>query len=460
MRRWHVSDHASTSFWFDSLTEPIVPRAPLGGDAEADVAIVGAGYTGLWTAYHLARLDPALRVVVVEREVAGFGASGRNGGWCSALFAASWRRVARAHGPDGARALRRALAETVDAIGRFCAEEGIAADYARDGSLTLARSPAQVDRLRARIAAAAPWGVEAHWLSPAETAERVRATRVLGAVWTPACAAVHPGRLVRGLARVAERRGVTIHESTPALRIASGRVDTPAGAVRAPVVVRATEGYTPGLPGHHRTVAPVYSLMIATDPVPESVWAEVGWRGRETLTDGRHLLIYAQRTADGRVALGGRGAPYHYGSAVRPAYDRDPAVFDALRAALVDLFPAMAAVPVTHRWGGPLAIPRDWFPSVGFDRATGLGWAGGYVGDGVAGSALAGQTLAELICGADTERTRLPWVGHRSRRWEPEPMRWVGINAGLRSRAAADRQEARTGRPSRLADVFDRLIGR
>jgi glycine/D-amino acid oxidase-like deaminating enzyme len=200
--------------------------------------------------------------------------------------------------------------------------------------------------------------------------------------------------------------------------------------------------------------------MIATEPLPDSVWAEVGWRERETLADGRHLIIYAQRTADGRIAFGGRGAPYHFGSRVRPAYDRDPSVFSALNATLVDLLPAVRDVPLSHRWGGPLGASRDWFPSVGFDRPSGLGWAGGYVGDGVACSALAGQTLAELICGQDTERTRLPWVNRRSRRWEPEPLRWLGITAVLRVMAAADRVEARTGRPSRMAETFDKLIGR
>jgi glycine/D-amino acid oxidase-like deaminating enzyme len=259
-----VPAYAAASFWFQSLTEPVTPRASLPGDADADVAIVGAGYTGLWTAYHLARLDPALRIVVLEKEVAGHGASGRNGGWCSALFAASWSRVARAQGLEGARAMHRALVETVDAVGRFCADEGVAADYARDGTLRLARSPAQVVRLQAEIAEAAQFGVETRWLSSEEARSRVAATRVLGAVWAPDCAAVQPAKLVRGLARVAERHGVTVYERTPVLRIGPGFVETPAGRVRAPVVVRATEGFTPQLAGHHRTIAPVYSLMIAT----------------------------------------------------------------------------------------------------------------------------------------------------------------------------------------------------
>src|SRR5205823_9926703 len=232
------------------------------------------------------RLDPALRVVVVEKEVAGHGASGRNGGWCSALFAARWSKVARGHGRDAALALQRALVETVDAVGRFCAEEGVAADYARGGTLVLARSPAQLARLRAEVAEAEHWGVEMLWLSPDEATARVAATGVLGGAWAPACAAVHPAKLVRGLARVGERNGVTVHEQTRAVRIAPGVVETSAGRLRAPVVVRATEGFTPELAGDHRTLAPVYSLMIATEPLPDSVWAEIRWGDRETLADG------------------------------------------------------------------------------------------------------------------------------------------------------------------------------
>jgi glycine/D-amino acid oxidase-like deaminating enzyme len=216
--------------------------------------------------------------------------------------------------------------------------------------------------------------------------------------------------------------------------------------------VRAVEGYTPLLAGHRRTLVPVYSLVIATEPLPSEFWSSVGWRRRETLSDGRHLIIYAQRTADDRIVFGGRGAPYHFGSRVRPSFDREPAVFAELERVLRGLLPGVGRI--SHRWGGPLGIPRDWHASVGLDRATGLAWAGGYVGDGVATSNLAGRTLADLITGASTELTALPWVGHRSRRWEPEPLRWLGINAGLRLAIAADRAEARTGRPSRLARLL------
>jgi glycine/D-amino acid oxidase-like deaminating enzyme len=229
--------------------------------------------------------------------------------------------------------------------------------------------------------------------------------------------------------------------------------------VRAAHVVRATEGYSPALPGLHRAIAPVFSLMIATEPLGAEVWDQIGLARRETFSDFRNVIIYGQRTADDRLAFGGRGAPYHFGSRVRPRFDRDPAVFAKLERVLGELFPAIAGVGVTHRWGGPLGIPRDWCASVGLDRSTGLAWGGGYVGDGVGTSNLAGRTLADLILRRDTELVRLPWVDHRSRAWEPEPLRWLGVNAALRLALLADRIEARTGRPSRAAAILHRLTG-
>ncbi len=278
-------------------------------------------------------------------------------------------------------------------------------------------------------------------LSPAEAGQRLRATRTLGATYTPDCAAIHPGRLVRGLAEVVTRRGVALHERTPALSIEPGVVRTPRGSVRAPYVVRATEGFTPRLPGLERAVVPVYSLIVATEPLSPEVWDEIGLAQRETFSDHRHLIIYGQRTADDRLVFGGRGAPYHLRSRISPAFDRDPRVFAALHATLLDLFPVLAGTRFTHAWGGPLGIPRDWCASVGLDRGTGLAWAGGYVGDGVSTTNLAGRTLRDLILGRSTELTALPWVGHRSPSWEPEPLRWLGINAGLRAMTLADAEE-------------------
>ena len=450
------------SFWHDTVPGSLEPQAPLDGDCDADVAIAGAGFTGLWTAYYLKKARPELRVVVCEREIAGFGASGRNGGWCSALFPASLPKLERMAGRESAIAMYRAMQQTVDEVGKVSADEGIDCHWAKGGTVQLARSGVQLERARAEIAEAREFGFgpEDLDLLDRDAATAIAAADgVLGGVYTPHCAAIHPSRLARGLAEAVRRHGVALHESTPVTRIEPGALVTAAGTVRARHVIRATEGYTPQLPGEHRTVMPVYSLMIATEPLPDAVWEHMGLAARPTFGDLRHMIIYGQRTADGRFAFGGRGAPYHLGSSIRPAYDRVPAVHAALRRTLAELFPVLADFKVTHTWGGPLGIPRDWCASVGLDPATGLGWAGGYVGDGVATTNLAGRTLADLVLGQDTPLTRLPWVGHRSPRWETEPLRWLGANAGLQLMSFADRQETRTGRPSRAADLFGRFLG-
>jgi glycine/D-amino acid oxidase-like deaminating enzyme len=450
------------SFWHATVPGSLEPSDPLSGDLEADVAIAGAGYTGLWTAYYLSQADPGLTIAVCERDIAGFGASGRNGGWCSALFPASLAKLERMAGRSAAIAQYRAMQQTVDEVGRVVAAEGIGCHWAKGGTVQLARSSTQLERAREEVAEARSYGFgeeDLRLLSAAEAGDIAAASGVSGGTFTPHCAAIHPARLVRGLADAVRRRGVRLFERTPVREIRPGALVTATGTVRARYVVRATEGYTALLPGLRRTVAPVYSLMIATAPMPEAVWAEIGLATRPTFSDLRHLIIYGQRTADGRFAFGGRGAPYHLGSAVRPGFDRVPSVFAALRRTLAELFPVLGDVEVTHGWGGPIGVPRDWCASVGLDRGTGLGWAGGYVGDGVSTTNLAGRTLADLITGNDSEITRLPWVGHRSPQWEPEPLRWLGVNAGLQVMSWADRQEARTGHPSRAAAVAGRFLG-
>ncbi len=459
-----TNDLRGISLWWDTLPDDL--RTPLGiplpGAADADVAIVGAGYTGLWTAYYLIRADPSLRIAIVEAEQAGFGASGRNGGWASALFPASIAALAQRSSRDAAIRMTRAMQATVDEIGAVAAAEGWDIGWAKGGTVVAARSPLQRDRARAEIDEWRSWGFgedDYAYLDADDAARRIGATDVLAATYTPHCAAIHPARLARSLAREVVAAGVRLYEQTPAIAIEPGVVRTAHGDVRAPIVVRATEGYTRTLAGEVRTLAPVYSLMLATEPLPDAVWQDVGLGQRETFSDGRRLIIYGQRTADGRLAFGGRGAPYHFGSRISPEQDRDPAVHAALWRVLTDLFPAVAGASVTHTWGGPLGIARDWWASCGLDRKTGLAWSGGYVGDGVGTANLGGRTLADLILDRRTDLIDLPWVGHSSPRWEPEPLRWAATNLGLRVMTRADTVEERTGRPSRAAEVFARQLG-
>ena len=454
-------EYRRLSFWHDTVPGSLEPGPSLDGDTEADVAIAGAGLTGMWTAYYLSSANPGLQIVLCEREIAGFGASGRNGGWCSALFPASLPKLERMAGRESAIAMYRAMQQTVDEVGKVAAEESIDCHWAKGGTVQFARSDAQMQRASDEVHEARLYGfdeADVRLLSSPEAQQISGMSDVLGAVFTPHCAAIHPARLARGLAAVLRARGVRIYEKTEVQRLRPGQLVTATGTVKARHVIRATEGYSSRLPGQERSVVPVYSLVVATAPLPDAVLEQVGLATRPTFNDLRHLIIYGQRTADGRLVFGGRGAPYHYGSAIEPSFDRVPSVFAALRRTLTELFPALEDVAITHTWGGPIGIARDWCASVGLDPTTGIGWAGGYVGDGLSTTNLAGRTLAHLITGTDSDLTRLPWVGHVSPRWAPEPFRWLGVNAGLRVMTWADRAEARTGRPSRAAEAVSSFL--
>ncbi|MBG6097490.1 NAD(P)/FAD-dependent oxidoreductase [Nocardioides luteus] len=457
-----MNNYSGISLWHETAGDSWEPRPALMGDLEVDVAIVGAGYTGLWTAYYLAEARPDLKIAILEAEVAGFGASGRNGGWCSALFPASLDKVAAGSSREAALAQDRAMRETVDEVIRVAAAEGIEADIAKGGTVVVARTPAQLERARHEVEHARSWGLgeaELSLLDQADAEKRLAATGTLGATYTPDCAAIHPAKLVRGLARAVEARGVTIYEQTRVTSIEPHVVRTERDVVSADVVVRATEGYTPTLAGLEREVIPVRSLIIATEPLTDLVWASIGLEERETFSDGRHLLIYGQRTADDRLVFGGRGAPYSFGSKITHADSADLRTHRRLQETLVELFPAVRGHKITHRWGGVLGIPRDWHASVGYDPASGIAHAGGYVGDGVATTNLAGRTLRDLIVGTDSDLTALPWVGHVSPRWEPEPLRWLGVNAGLRAMTVADVAETATGKGSLVARAVAPLVG-
>lgn len=457
-----MTDYRSRSLWLDGLPGELEPRPSLSGPLDVDVAIVGAGYTGLWTAYYLKKADPHLRICVLEREIAGYGGSGRNGGWCHTAFPGSRERAARVHGRQAVIDQQRALFATVYEIQRVVQEEQIDARFHLDGQLDLATNPVQLLRAAQEVEYQRSWGFgedDYVLLGAREAREHMEVAGCLGAVLCRHAAAVDPARLARGLADVVERLGVTIYERTPVSAIGAHAAETPFGTVKAEVVVRATEAFTPELPGYERHLVPLYSLMIATEPLSHETWQRLGWKGHEVFGDMRHLIFYACHTEDGRIAIGGRGAPYHYDSRLDERFTVNDAVHEHLRRLVHSLFPQIGEFHVTHRWGGPIAVPRDWYASVGLDRATGVAWAGGYVGDGVATTNLAGRTLRDLITGASTELTSLPWVGHRSPQWEPEPFRWIGVNAALKAMASADHYEERTGRPSRRATLVKKLIG-
>jgi glycine/D-amino acid oxidase-like deaminating enzyme len=455
-------DYATYSFWLETCGDDLTPRPSLAGPTTVDVAIVGAGYSGLWTAYYLLRRDPSLQIVILEREIAGFGASGRNGGWCSSGFPLSLDVLAARFGVEAARATQLALYEAVDEIGRVCQQEGIDAHFRKGGILRIARGPQQLPALKQSYATYQQLGLGDHYylLDAHQTAARISVTKACGALFSPEGAVIHPGRLVRGLARVVERAGATIYEQTAVTAVQAGAVPTlhtTRGEVRAKTVVLAGEAYLTQLKPLHRQLIPIYSLIVLTAPLSAAQWAAIGWQGHECVSSMRYTVDYLSRTLDGRILFGSRGAPYHFGSRIDDAYDRHAPTHQRIKQLVREWFPQLAEVEFTHSWGGPVGMPRDWMPTVCYDRGRGLATARGYTGQGVATSNLAGRILADLILGIASPLTSLPLVGHRSPNWEPEPLRWLGVRYLQWAYQRIDQKAERTGKAPTGRSLAERL---
>lgn len=421
------------SFWLEDAGEPLTPRAALERSEEVDVAILGGGYTGLWTAYYLLRARPDLRVAVVEAEVVGYGASGRNGGWCSPRFPVSAGAMAKRHGVDAARAVLNALQGSVEAIREVCEQEGIDGCFRAAGTLTLARGAHQLPALRGSLAAYERLGMADRYqlLSPAEVRERIHVTDVHGALFTPDGASLHPGRLARGLARAVERRGGVIYEQTRVTDFCGGsnpRLATEGGELRArKAIVLAGEAYLTRMKPMHRALLPAYSLICLTEPLSEAQWREVGWEHGENLSSMRNTVVYLTKTHDGRILFGSRGAPYVFGSQITDEQDRHAETFALIQRSVRGWFPSLTGIRFTHGWGGPVGMPMDWTPAVRFDDKTRIAFAGGYTGQGVSTSNLAGQMLTGMILGKATGFEGLPFAQRTSRAWIPEPLRWLVV---------------------------------
>jgi len=455
--------NGDVSFWYADIGGTPAPRPPLQGDTTADVCIIGAGYTGLWAAYYIKKADPSLDVLIVEKEFAGFGASGRNGGWLTGGFAWSHEKYLAGSSNDSVRAMVTAMNGTVDEVIRVAGAEGIDADILRTDELMVATNPAQWARVQAEVTHRRHWGEDGRvWSIGADEARaRVNIPGVMGAMVVAGVARVQPAKLVQGLARVVAGLGVRIAEGTSVTGIAKSMVTTDHGTVRAPVILRATEGFTARLPGARREWLPLNSAQIVTDPLPADMWAKIGWQGHEILGDFANAYCYCQRTREGRIAVGGRGVPYLIGSQIDDRGTADATTVARLTGILHRHFPDIRDVGLAHAWCGVLAVPRDWCATVGFDPATGIGWAGGYVGVGVSTTNLAGRTLADLALRRNTPLAALPWVNRRVRKWEPEPLRWLGVHGMYALLHAADRREAaHRGPPSKLATLGNWLTGR
>ncbi|MEX2128527.1 MAG: FAD-dependent oxidoreductase [Xanthobacteraceae bacterium] len=445
-----MKNYASYSYWLETCGDDLTPRPALDGSSSVDVAILGAGYSGLWTAYYLLQLQPSLKIAIVEKEIAGFGASGRNGSWCTAHFPTSLGAIAEHYGADSARALYRAMAASVDEVARVAAAEGFDIHFAKGGGMSVARGPQQLPSVQQSYSDFERLGLgdRVELLDKKQTDARVKISQVLGAIFYKDAASIHPGRLVRGLARAVERRGAKIYEQTDVTDFTAGSnpvLHTTRGELRAKTIVLCGEAYLTRLPKLRRALIPVYSLMTLTEPLSAADWAEIGWKHRECIDSCRLTIEYMSKTADGRILFGGRGAPYHFGSRIEDEYDRHQPTIRMFQDNVRKWFPRLKDVRFTHAWGGPLGAPRDFMSTMSFDPAKGVASARGYVGNGVATTNLSGRVLADLITGTKSEITTLPCVNHRSPNWEPEPFRYIGVNYIQHAYWSIDQKAERTG---------------
>lgn len=446
------------SHWWQEIGIP--PRRPaLPGNVVCDVAIVGSGYTGLWSAYYLKQARPDLRIIVVEQQHVGYGASGRNGGWLTNSITGGREQYVKSFGSDAAERFQRTMNDTVDEVIRVTEAEGIEADVVKGGELSVAYTPAQEARLRTFATAEQRWrSTDVHLLERDEATVRINVANTRAALWHPHAARVHPAKLVSGLAEAVERLGVTIYEDTTVQEIRPGLLTTTHGTVRAESIVRATEGFTANLKGLKRLWLPMNSSLIVTEVLGQQIWDEIHWENGEVLGDFAHVYMYAQRTHDNRIAFGGRGVPYRFGSRTDSGGTTQKDTARKLSELLFRFFPMASGARIDHLWSGVLGVPRDWAATVGFDPQSRIAWGGGYVGTGVTSTNLAGRTIRDLILRHDTDLVSLPWVNHRVRKWEPEPLRWLATRGLYSAYGIADHHElqgkATTPWIAKAADVI------
>ena len=432
------------SLWWSDISRPEFTPGEL--HRRWDVLIVGGGLSGLWSAHHLIEADPTLKIAILEKEQIGSGASGRNGGWASALYPATDKTLLARFSKSDVEALHSHLRNSIDEIGEFVQSHEIDCGFEKGGMLLIARNSGQLRRLESES--------DQPLLNQEETTSRIAMSNALGAAFSPDCAALNPAALVVGLANSLQARGVAIFENTFATISRRRKVSVGEKAVKAKFVIRAIEAYHEGT----RDQIPIYSLMIATEKLPSSVLDEIGIRNRETFAEASHLVTYAQRTSDNRLAIGGRGAPYTWGSKRNDRNEFHEKDHNRLKIMAREWFPVLNAFEFTHEWGGAVGVTRDWAPYVRSRKD--YGELGGYAGDGVTLSYLCAGAMSDLILGRSTVRAALPFVQWKNPRWEREPLRWLAVNGVIRISAMADREERITGRPSHIMKIITPFIGR
>lgn len=424
-----MQDYRQKSFWLGQLD--IEPNPTLRGEHRYDVAIIGGGFTGISTAYFLKTYDPSLEVCVLEKEVVGFGASGRNAGFSMTLFGMTMGLTALRFGRDNAAEAHHYMNEAVDLVRELVDEHDIDCDYEHNGFLRVATSRAYEKRLRKELELVDELGLDGlHWMGPDELAAQVRSPLFRGAVWEPNCGLVNPAKLVRGMKAVVEELGVDVFEHTEVTDIdrgASPTAQTTDGRVHADKIVLATNAYSRAFPAIRSRQVPVFTHIVLTEPLEERHFDEIGWRHRQGLEDARNMIHYFRLTPDNRLLMGGSDVSVTFGNHLDG--DLNERVFETLEADIAAMFPPLADLDITHRWGGPVSITLDMAPAIGFAGSKDIVYSVGCIGHGVSLTHLNGKTIAELLLGRDTERTRTFFVNRTVLPWPPEPLRFAASHA-------------------------------
>ncbi|MBT3245881.1 MAG: FAD-dependent oxidoreductase [Actinobacteria bacterium] len=443
-----LSNTRNAVYWLDRPDTP-QPADALSGQTEADLVIVGAGFTGLWTALIAAEADPGRRIIVLEAETAAFGASGRNGGFCEASLTHGLAN-GLAHWPDELHTLLRFGDENLDDLMDTINRHAIDCNAERTGTMDIAVEPWQVDELQGLAEASSRLGVDHALLDTEAIRAEIDSPTYLAGLWQRTGAAmVDPARLAWGLQSAAKSLGVIFHDHSPVRSIEKSgtglELHSDDGRVRTGRAVVATNAYRKPLPKIRRHVIPVYDHVLMTEPLSTDQWAEIGWHGRQGLADAGNQFHYYRRTADGRILWGGYDVLYHFGGRVGPSVEHHAPTTRRLAENFFHTFPQAEGLRFTHRWSGPIASTTRFTCAWGTTHAGRVSWAAGYTGLGVGASRFGARVALDLVDGLSTERTELQMVRRRPVPIPPEPARWLAVQATRAAIKRADRREGREG---------------
>jgi glycine/D-amino acid oxidase-like deaminating enzyme len=418
------------SYWM--TTRDYAPGDPLQGDIDVDVAIVGGGFTGLSSAYHIKKAEPNLKVALLESAVLGFGASGRNGGFNMTLFGLTLSITALRFSKQKAKEAHHYMERAVDYLRDLVAELGLDCDYEHPGFLRVATSEKYKKRILHEIELAHKLGLEGiEWLDETQTREQVQSPLYRGAWWEPRCGILNPAKLAWGWADVIRPLGVEVYENSPVAEIVreNGKLclNSPLGKVRADKVVMATNAWSHFFKELKRKQVPVWTHIVLTEPLTEAHFKEIGWQNRQGIEDARNLVHYYRLTVDNRLVMGGRDVSLSYGRDMDQ--DLNPVTFGSLKNDVRELFPALRDIQFTHEWGGPVSVPLDMAPAIGFAGDKNVVYSLGTVGHGVSMTQLNGRTVADLILEKQSDLTDVFFVNRRTIPWPPEPLRNVAVKA-------------------------------